>query len=245
MTLCAYGKTDCGLLRSNNEDSFFLDEQLGLFVVADGMGGHAAGEVASQMAIDVVHEKVEPLSEGSLPAEQIQLLLADAVREANRSITRAAAENESWSGMGTTLTILLFCHQQAHLAHVGDSRLYLWRNNTLQQISKDQTLVADQVRRGVLNQAEAEQSTLGNILLQAIGVSEELEIDQITLELQADDCFLLCSDGLTGMLSDTQISEILFANKRPQQAGEKLIAAALEAGGKDNVTAVLVTAAHK
>ncbi|SHJ11387.1 protein phosphatase [Malonomonas rubra DSM 5091] len=243
MILSAHGITDTGLMRSNNEDSFFLDEQLGLFIVADGMGGHSAGEVASRMAVEIVREKLAEHLTTAPTDDQLQSLLADTVNETNRTIVQAATENPRWSGMGTTLTILLLRQQQAHLAHVGDSRLYRRRNSRLEQLSEDQTLVADQLRRGVLNQAEAEQSNLRNILLQAIGVSEQLDIHQRIEPLQEDDLFLLCSDGLTGMLPDTRIDSILAADNCPQSACKTLLTAALDAGGKDNVTAVLVSVA--
>ena len=245
MKLTAYGKTDVGLLRSNNEDNLFLDELHGLFIVADGMGGHAAGEIASEIAIEVVREQLEPQLAEQASTEQWQSLLADAINAANLSIAQAGAENKAWSGMGTTLTILLIDNRQAFLAHVGDSRLYRWRNQQLEQLSNDHTLVADQLRRGIINEQEACQSNLGNVLLQAVGISEELEICQDNLVVQADDCFLLCSDGLTGMLADEEISAILTDNCLPVQACEELITAALAAGGKDNVTAVLVTATDK
>jgi len=241
MTLAAYGKTDVGLLRSNNEDNFYQDEQRGLFIVADGMGGHAAGEVASQMAIDAVAEKLSSGPEKNVSAQRLQALLAEAVHHANRSISQAAADNSAWSGMGTTLTILLLHAGQALLTHVGDSRLYRWNNQQLEQLSDDQTLINDQLRRGIINEQEARQSTLRNILLQAVGVSEELELCQKTFTIQPGDCFLLCSDGLTGMLSDEEINGIMTNNPLPEQGCETLMAEALAAGGKDNITALIVT----
>ncbi len=152
MKLSACGKTDVGLLRSNNEDNFFLDEQHGLFIVADGMGGHAAGEVASEMAIEAVREHLCPQLAERESTVSLLSRLADAVTTANRSIAQAGAENEAWSGMGTTLTILLIDNRQALLAHVGDSRLYRLRNQQLEQLSEDHTLVADQLRRGIINE---------------------------------------------------------------------------------------------
>jgi len=242
MKLNAYGLTDTGLLRSNNEDSFFLDEQLGLFMVADGMGGHAAGEVASRMAIETAREHLKQQLAAATSCEDLRTRLAAALQAANRAIREASRDNQSWTGMGTTLTILLLHSQQALLAHVGDSRIYRWRNSSLEQLSEDQTLIAEQLRRGIINQQEAEHSNLSNILLQAVGTTEELEIYQKNTEIQAADSYLLCSDGLTGMLSDAELEAILASNPLPAQACKKLIAAALNAGGKDNVTAVLVTA---
>lgn len=240
MKLTAYGKTDVGLMRCNNEDSFYLDEKLGLFIVADGMGGHAAGEIASNMAVEAIRDLfATPLSKQA-SGDRLQALLADATNQANRAISRAGIEHPPWAGMGTTLTILLFCGQQALLTHVGDSRLYRWSNQQLEQLSDDHTLIADQLRRGAISHEESDKSNLRNILLQAVGVSEKLDICQKNLPAREGDCFLLCSDGLTDMLSQEKISAILADNPPPQLGCEELIAQALAAGGKDNVTAVLV-----
>lgn len=241
MKLTAYGKTDVGLMRSNNEDRFFSDEQLGLFIIADGMGGHAAGEIASSMAVEIICKKLKKHLAEETSITDLQQSLAAAVMHANQAISQAAAENPAMSGMGTTLTVLLFHVQQALLAHVGDSRLYRWCDKKLVQLSHDHTLVADQLRRGIISHKEANKSNLRNILLQAIGVTEKLEICQKLLSARRGDCFLLCSDGLTDMLTDEKINEILTHNTRPEQAGSELIAQALAAGGKDNVTVLLVS----
>lgn len=241
MKLTAYGKTDVGLLRSNNEDAFFLDEQLGLFIVADGMGGHAAGEIASKMAIDLLREKLKSEVKKESTAKELLPALSDAINYANRSIAQAAAENPAWSGMGTTLTVLLIHAQQALIGHVGDSRLYRWSNEKLVQLSDDHTLINEQICRGIISNQEAEQSNLRNILLQAVGIGEELDICQKKIPIEQGDRFLLCSDGLTNMLADEKISDILSNHSLPEMACEELIAQALSAGGKDNVTAVLIT----
>lgn len=240
MKLKSYGRTDVGLQRSNNEDSFYNDEQHGLFIVADGMGGHAAGEIASNMAISVVRETLEPEFDRRHSPEDLQSLLVEAINRADRSIFGAAEENPDWKGMGTTVTILLTQTDQALLTHVGDSRLYRWRDQQLEQLSEDHTLVAEQLRRGILDQQEADRSNLRNILLQAVGLGEKLEIYQKTLTIAAGDRLLLSSDGLTDMLSTEQISAILADIEDVDQCCANLITAALEAGGKDNVTALLI-----
>lgn len=240
MKLKSYGRTDVGLQRSNNEDSFYNDERYGLFIVADGMGGHAAGEIASSMAISVVRETLEPEFDQQQSTEFWQALLAEAINRADRNIFAAAADNPDWKGMGTTLTVLLAQTNQALLAHVGDSRLYRWRDQQLEQLSDDHTLVAEQLRRGILDQQEADCSNLRNILLQAVGLGEKLEICQKTLTLAEGDRLLLSSDGLTDMLSTEQISAILADIEDADQCCANLITTALEAGGKDNVTALLV-----
>lgn len=241
MKLTAYGQTDVGRIRSNNEDCFHLDQQRGLFIVADGMGGHAAGEIASKMAIETFCKTFESQFNEQMPAEELLPILAAAVKKANQSISQAAAVNPTWSNMGTTLTVLLLHARQALVTHVGDSRLYRWNNKTLSQLSDDHTLIEDQIRRGIISDREASQSDLRNILLQAVGITEELDICQKTLPTVPGDCFLLCSDGLTDMLCQDKISDILTHCSLPEQGCKELIKEALAAGGKDNVTAVLVT----
>lgn len=240
MRLKAYGKTDVGLQRSNNEDSFYIDEQRGLFIVADGMGGHAAGEIASAMAISVVREILEPEFDQQYSADHWQSLLAEAINRADRAIIEAAAENPAWNGMGTTLTVLLIQADRLLLGHVGDSRLYRWRSQQLEQLSEDHTLVAEQLRRGILDQQQADSSNLRNILLQAVGLGEDLDICLKNLTVAAGDRLLLSSDGLTDMLSEEQISAILTETRDADQGCAELLSAALEAGGKDNVTTVLI-----
>lgn len=240
MKLTACGKTDIGLVRSNNEDSCFVSAENGLFLVADGMGGHAAGEVASEMAIRLVCDQILPQLQESLVAGDISSLLADSVRDANRAIEQATVQNPAWKGMGTTLTILQLQCGQAHLTHVGDSRMYRFRNGQLEQISDDHSLVADQLRRGLITNTEAESSSLRNILLQAVGITPELEICRKHLPLAAKDRFLLCSDGLTDMLSDNQIAALFEKTTDLNQLCDLLVAQAKEAGGKDNITVVLV-----
>jgi len=240
MRLTACGRTDIGLLRQNNEDCCFVDEKLGLFVVADGMGGHAAGEVASELACRVIREQLTPLLLNR--AQQADLIppLVDAIELANRGIAQAAAENSAWQGMGTTLTVLLLSAGEALLGHVGDSRLYRWRAEKLDQLSDDHSLIGDQLRRGLITHAEADASDLRNILLQAVGITPELQICRKRWPVQAGDRFLLCSDGLTGMVKDEEISAILKQSASPEQGTKLLMEQALAAGGKDNITLVLV-----
>ena len=240
MKLTASSRTDIGRLRSNNEDCCSVDTRLGLFIVADGMGGHAAGEIASAMAIEVVREQLVPLLRDQPSAADLLAAMTDAIRLANRTVARTGEENPHWSGMGTTLTLLLLWGGQALLAHVGDSRLYRWRAGQLEQLSDDHSLVGDQLRRGLISREEAETSNLRNILLQAVGITPDLEICQKQLPLQADDVYLLCSDGLTDMLDNGEITALLEQKLTVEEECELLLAQALEAGGKDNITLVLV-----
>ena len=240
MKLTACGRTDVGLLRKNNEDCCFVAGQLGLFIVADGMGGHAAGEIASEMATRVVREQLSPLLLDRGKQEDLETALPDAIRQANHTLTHAAADNPAWRGMGTTLTVLVLQASQALLGHVGDSRLYRWRGGILEQLSDDHSLIGDQMRRGIITAAEADISNLRNILLQAVGISPDLDICLKQFPLVEGDCFLLCSDGLTGMLSDREIAGILERDPVLENACAALIEKALAAGGSDNITAILV-----
>jgi len=240
MKLTAAGKTDIGVLRKSNEDSCYVDQRLGLFIVADGMGGHAAGEVASAMAVEVIREQLEPLLTAKEQPAKLLPALANAIQLANRTIEQAARDNPSWHGMGTTLTVLLLTGGQALLGHVGDSCLYRWRAGVLEQVSDDHSLVGDQLRRGLITPEQAAASTLRNVLLQAVGITPELEICRKQLPLEKGDGFLLCSDGLTGMLSDEQINGLLEREMEPESTSELLINQANSAGGGDNITAVLV-----
>jgi protein phosphatase len=202
-----------------------------LALVADGMGGHAAGEVASALAAEVVRRVFYEL-DGSPAA-----VLTSAFAAANRAILDWAANHPECSGMGTTCTALALTEREAWLAHIGDSRAYLLRNSSLTQLSEDQTLVASLVREGKLSKEEAEHSPVSNVITQALGMGPEIEpiIWQKPLALLADDVIVLCSDGLSGAVSDAQIADIA-GRLPPGEACEALIAAALAAGGHDNIS---------
>lgn len=240
MKLTACGKTDVGLLRSNNEDSCYTDAETGLFIVADGMGGHAAGEVASEMAVNVVRDQLIAYLQKTAPPDDIGAVLAKSVHQANRIIEQAAEENSAWQGMGTTLTVLLLQEQQALLTHVGDSRLYRFQDNHLEQLSDDHSLVGEQLRSGLISHDEADSSDLRNILLQAVGITPELELCRKQFPLHQGDQFLLCSDGLTTMLSDATIETSCRNTTDQDQLCDELIQQANAAGGKDNIAVVLV-----
>lgn len=235
MKLQACAKTDIGLKRDNNEDSFFVDKQQGLFIVADGMGGHAAGEIASQIAVESVRRSLQT-TDGKSPLEQLK----QAIGEANLAVADAANSNIAHKGMGTTLTVLLLSQQQAHLAHVGDSRVYRLHNKQLEQLSDDHSLSAEQLRQGLISIEEAQRSNLGNILLQAIGISAEMDICLKHLPLAVGESYLLCSDGLSNMLADTEIEKILNQPGNLDNRCNRLIDDAIAAGGKDNITAIIV-----
>lgn len=251
MKLSAAGLTDPGKVRSNNEDNYWVDAEIGLLIVADGMGGHLAGEVASQMAVDVVREQVvQGLKTGKIPSvgeRQIHLsdranLLGAAVRMANEIVHSSGQERAEKNGMGTTFVAALVGKDSVAVAHVGDSRLYLFRDGQLKQITRDHSLVAEQVAKGLMTQKQAEQSDVKNILTRALGVSPEVEVDLDEYPLFNGDILLLCTDGLSGMADDGDIRQELSQSLSSVDTCKRLIDLANERGGKDNITVVVARA---
>lgn len=229
----AYGAaTDQGRVRRSNEDSYLVDSPL--FAVADGMGGAAAGETASRAAVDVL--------EAGYRGQGIEVPtdLSRFLQEANAEVLGRARSDVSLTGMGTTSTVLWLSGGQAHVAHVGDSRAYRLRAGELRQLTTDHTLVAHLVQEGRLTEEEAERDPNRHILSRALGVGPQLEVDLLTEELRPGDRFLLCSDGLTNMLTTDQIATILGGEPDPTRAANRLVAAANEAGGTDNITVLVV-----
>lgn len=235
MNLQVCVKTDIGLTRKNNEDQCFVDVKQGLFIVADGMGGHAAGEIASRIAMETVCQSLQ--TTGLVNPQQ---QLRKSIKKANHAVEQVANDNKAWQGMGTTLTVLLLHQQQGFLAHVGDSRAYRLQGNQLEQLSADHSLVGEQLRQGLLSAEEARASTLGNILLQAIGITPNLDICQKQFPLAARERFLLCSDGLTDMITDAEIKQILQGTSDLNLLCNELVDKAITAGGKDNITVIVV-----
>lgn len=236
MKLEACALTDAGRRRKKNEDCVSADCETGLFIVADGMGGHAAGEVASRMAVDILRDRYT-LYAGAPSAEQA---LADSFGEATRSILAHARTHPAHQGMGTTLSTLFFRDNQLHLAHVGDSRIYRLRHKRLEQLSIDHSLIAEQVRTGLISAAEARNSQMRNILLQAIGMEEQVEVFMLRQPVAAGDLYLLCSDGLTDMLEDEKIAGLLDRPCAAKQLAQDLIDTANEAGGRDNISVIVI-----
>ena len=230
MGLHAGVASDRGLVRSTNEDSFFLRE--GLYAVCDGMGGARGGEVASQMAC-LGLLGVNPESAG-------QRELRDAIDSANRAIAQRGAGEEHLMGMGTTLTAVMVKDGHMTLVHVGDSRAYLLRDGDLEQLSEDHSWVGEMVRRGDLTPAQAAIHPHRNVITRVLGTEGDVQPDVIEHPAVAGDRILLCSDGLTGMVADTEILELLAGGEGPQETAEMLVKAALAAGGEDNVTVVVI-----
>jgi PPM family protein phosphatase len=232
MNLRVGAASDTGLVRDGNEDSYLVDEPL--FVVADGMGGHLAGDVASSTAIEIISGAAASASHENPDS------LARLLRDANAAIFERAQNDPSLRGMGTTCTLLMVDGEQAHLAHVGDSRAYLLRDGELSQLTEDHTLVSRMVREGKLSVEEAEQHPQRSIITRALGVDPDVEVDLLALELKEGDRILLCSDGLSSMISFEAIKEALQGDGEPQRAADALVRRALDAGGEDNVTVVVL-----
>jgi len=250
MQMEAVARTDPGPVREANEDSFLVDVDNGLFVVADGMGGHASGEIASAIAVDSVQEVLlgginpdETRLDRSVvdDEEEIRERLRYAMNQASIQIRKAALANPVHTGMGTTLVVLLIEDDEAHIGHVGDSRIYLFRDDRLLRLTRDHTVVQQEIDAGRLTPELARIVPHKNILTQSVGYHGPVEPDTSTRPVEPGDIFLLCSDGLTDPLDDDHIAEICRATEAEDLA-EVLVQNALNAGAEDNVTVVVVSA---
>jgi protein phosphatase len=246
LTLEVAGRSDVGRVRPSNEDNFGFDQGLGIFVVCDGMGGHAAGEVASQIAVDTIltyfRERMPKVEDNALldDAPVGARLLAEAVKKANDAILDYAEAHKNTTGMGTTLVAARFFDGVCSIANVGDSRIYLFREGQLLQLTEDHSLVMEQVRRGMLTLEEAKQSSVQNIITRALGTEEGTLPDLGEFPAQDGDIVLLTTDGVLRHVSDQDMSAILLQLPSLEAACQTLIDAANEGGGEDNSTCVLV-----
>jgi len=252
VNISSAGKTDIGLKRKNNEDLYLIVESgedghdienFGkMFVVADGMGGHMAGETASRMACEGLLDYYKyPGDENPLSPEDLLIRLEDIIHTTSNSISKFAYENREYTGMGTTLSVLVLHKGNALIAHVGDSRIYRLRGNELEQLTTDHTQVQELVNIGRLTRKEAASHHLRHILSQVVGMEKGLnKVYKCMEQVQKGDIFLLCSDGLYDMMSDEEIKTILLEGSSPERICDKLVKGALEHAGKDNVTMVVV-----
>jgi len=232
------GRTDVGVIRSGNEDSLILVPDRGIFVVADGMGGHAAGEVASEMAVRFVARELESLR--GLNDEQVADRMRGAIRAANGAIFQRTLTEHDKRGMGTTVTALTLFGTRFLIGQVGDSRAYLLRDSRLSQLTKDHSYVQEQVDAGYLTPEQARTHPYSNVITRCVGANSEVMPDIYVGTVRASDVFLLASDGLTGMLEDYQLQELLSPDRMPQEEVDALIAEANRHGGLDNITAIIV-----
>ena len=243
LKLVIHGVTDVGLNREHNEDAISWDMKMGLVLLADGMGGHNAGEVASALAVDSVRTSLADVVTPEIVASGI-VNYCDAVRDAvdfaNQEIHEQSHERPECAGMGTTMAVALFLDHKVVLAHVGDSRIYRLRGNELKQVTSDHSLVQEMIDNGYLSEEEAQVSTSRNLITRALGIANEVEIDICEENTEVGDIYLLCSDGLSDMVSDQDILETLSANTVDMEtAAQMLVDKANQNGGNDNISVVL------
>lgn len=253
MKVVSCGITDIGRKRQRNEDSYLVNDKIGLYIVADGMGGHAGGEFASKIAVSTVEEIIrgEDRVKSNVPSQsyldndqsnaegQEQDRLKDAINRAGNMIVRRAFEDPELKGMGTTSTVMFVSADKAYIAHVGDSRAYCVRDGEIIQITEDHSLVHEQLKSGLITEEEARTHQLKNIITRSVGVQEEVEVDTIVWKIQAGDSYLLCSDGLSNMMNDEEMQDII--NKFDvEQGARELVDLANSRGGEDNITLILL-----
>ena len=246
MKITARGETDIGLTRATNQDAFLVDAARRLYIVADGMGGHAGGEIASQLCIERVASWIDKHVVASKLAKledkhrhgHICSLLVQAVNHASTGIFERALEEPQLMGMGTTASALMFHGKHAYIGHVGDSRVYLIRNRFIYQLTNDHSLIGEQLRAGVLTREEAKNTRMKNIITRSVGYQEMEDVDTCAIELEAGDIFVISSDGMHGRISDEEIS--CTVNKSKLNAVKELVELANARGGKDNITLIVV-----
>jgi len=288
--LLAWARTDTGRKRDHNEDSYVVDHELGLFAVADGMGGHQGGEQASKLALEVVTARVRsarvdldaaareleseqlrdqfrltepvsglddtgdqwsvagagtspttPIGEGTSPPALT--VMRAAAREAGHAIFDAALEEANLRGMGTTLTAMLYDAGRMYVAHAGDSRLYLFRDGTLRQVTEDHSWVAEQIRAGNLTEEEAKESKYRHVITRSVGFEREVDVDGLGVAVEGGDCFLLCSDGMSNYVDNGELERIMSTTWY-RRAPQYLIDLANARGGDDNITVIVVCVAN-
>lgn len=241
--LSIYGETDVGKLREHNEDFIEWDVSTGLVLLADGMGGHNAGEIASELAVNSIRDALQDVLAPNLVDANV-IDFNDALREAivyaNDEIIRMANERLECAGMGTTIVVTLFQGDQVIIANVGDSRIYRLREKELSQISKDHSLVQEMLDNGYISEEEAQMSASRNLITRALGIADQVEVDVTQETAESGDLYLLCSDGLTDLVNNDEILQLLLLYKDDLKAGcRELIALANEKGGKDNISVIL------
>lgn len=238
MHITCAGRTDVGIIRSGNEDNFLMLPDRGIFVVADGMGGHAAGEVASEMAVRIIGRELGSLK--GLADEAVAERVRTAIRTANQSIFERTLTEHDKRGMGTTVTSLVLFGTRFLIGQVGDSRCYVLRDGRFTQVTKDHSYVQEQVDAGYLTPEQARTHPYSNVITRCVGANADVMPDVYVGGVHPGDHFLLASDGLTGMLEDPQLAEVLASGRPPEEQVNQLIEDANRRGGLDNITAIVV-----
>jgi protein phosphatase len=243
MVLQSWCQTDVGLRRENNQDSFLIDESLGLYLVADGMGGHRGGEVASKLAVETFREVVQQsLRESGARKPNPRALMAKAYEAAcARIFDESQKPGTDLHGMGTTLVAAFLLGETLYIGNVGDSRAYLFTQDSLWQITEDHSLVNEQLRAGLLKESDVDKFAAKNVITRSVGFEREVQVDIIERTLQPGDMILICSDGLSGMVKDAKIADILRSTP-PKDIVAKCITEAKANGGDDNVTTLIIYA---
>ena len=241
MNLFVAARSDVGMIRAGNEDSFFAEanEKRGLFIVADGMGGHAAGEVASEMAVQIISRELAGITE--INGDNVaSAKVSDAVKKANSKIYERTITEVDKQGMGTTASVLILTGSRYLIGQVGDSRVYLLRDGKLRQLTKDHSYVQEQVDAGFLTPEQARYHPYSNVITRCVGASDSVEPDTYNGEVKTGDVYLVASDGLTGMVDDRRLQQLLFSRATPGRVVDALISEANGRGGLDNITAIVV-----
>ncbi len=248
MRITSCGMTDVGVKRTNNEDNYLINEELGLYVVCDGMGGHAGGEFASAIAVNTVEEVLTSVelrpdelgvdAEEDGPVEVTREKLRYAIRLAGKRIFQKAQEEPEYKGMGTTCLVLLVDGGNAFIAHVGDSRGYVVREGRIEQLTEDHSLVNQHIKAGLITPEQAKTHKLKNIITRSLGYMEDVEIDIQVRAIRRGDRFAMCSDGLSNLVETSEIGEAAL-DYGPQEACRRLIETACDRGGDDNITIIV------
>ncbi len=236
-TRLSEGLTDPGMIRPVNQDSYYIDPQGRFFIVADGMGGHAGGQEASQIAVEKIKSHLDENWDSETSCDN---LLQDALQKANEGILADQSEHPERGDMGTTAVVVLFRNNESWYAHIGDSRLYRFRDSQLEQITEDHTWVARALKMGDITPEQAKIHPWRHVLFQCLGRKDLKQVDVFSFDVQPGDFLLLCSDGLTEEVSDEEIAEILRADSSCKQRAIELVNSAKESGGSDNITVVIV-----
>jgi PPM family protein phosphatase len=245
----SFGKTDVGRKRQHNEDAMLIDHPAGLYMVADGMGGHAAGEVASARAVEVVRQHLtankqvlkELAKDGNQASHTAAANLVEvAIQRACADIYKTATTDSTKRGMGTTFVCLAVSGNKGVIGHVGDSRVYLVRNGQCHRLTEDHTLIAAQLKAGTITREQAATSQYRNVITRAVGIQESVQVDTLVVDCLPGDLFMLCSDGLHGYMNDDEVATLVSSTPVAQQS-ERFVAIANERGGKDNITVVVVS----
>ena len=251
MKIAAAGLSDVGLKRESNEDFLAMDHSTGLYIVADGMGGHLAGEVASRVAVQIIHKNVNNWIKKNSPVTEIfdfpdmtlserGNYLSSSIKLANRVIYEMSQEYTEYKGMGTTIVTLAIMPSAVIAANVGDSRIYLIRGNSMEPLSKEHSIVAEQLEMGLISEEEAKISPLRHILTKNLGSVDKVDVDVFEIEHMNNDRFLLCTDGLTDLVSENEILRIIKNEDNPEHTCKQLISEANKRGGNDNITVSLI-----